>query len=394
VKPPERLKTNRSEAMRTRFATFIPLSIALLAGCGAGAPPGATESSLLLPPGGIIPIPIWPPPWMVQQCFDEAFNQIISKSISLLNTAPGALGGATGDIETIRACGAYRRRFQYGSIFYVSGQSEAYSVHGEIAAKYANLGEQNSALGYPVTDETGTPDGIGRYNHFERGSIYWKPSIGPHALWGAVRDAWASKGWERNADLGYPITDLFSAGPGGADQMVSFENGVVYKVSSNPNAEILIGTVFGYDADKVKSTIQDMVNKQLGSNGYVESVDPISVSDYSRDGLDYVRNRHFSITLHNHYNTPWPLPDGWGTLTLNIEIFLNRGASEVDFYLLNWSETTTDYAPGVAGSINDKINAALNQLGGAQKMQSVPSLVNEVKPMLDGSLNVYISPFN
>jgi uncharacterized protein with LGFP repeats len=25
-------------------------------------------------------------------------------------------------------------------------------------------------LGYPVTDETGTPDGHGRYNHFQGGT--------------------------------------------------------------------------------------------------------------------------------------------------------------------------------------------------------------------------------
>ena len=46
-----------------------------------------------------------------------------------------------------------------------------FEVHGLIRARYLALGAEASILGYPVTDETGTPDGIGRYNHFQAGSI-------------------------------------------------------------------------------------------------------------------------------------------------------------------------------------------------------------------------------
>ena len=40
-------------------------------------------------------------------------------------------------------------------------------------------------LGYPTTDESGTPDHIGRYNHFAGsggGSIYWTRTTGAHAV--------------------------------------------------------------------------------------------------------------------------------------------------------------------------------------------------------------------
>ena len=43
-------------------------------------------------------------------------------------------------------------------------------------------------LHYPVTDETGTPDGVGRFNHFEGGSIYWTPGTGAKEVHGAIRD--------------------------------------------------------------------------------------------------------------------------------------------------------------------------------------------------------------
>ena len=61
-------------------------------------------------------------------------------------------------------------------------------------------------MGFPVTDELGTPDGRGRFNHFEGGSIYWTPQTHAHEVHGAIRDKWASMGWERSR-LGYPIGD-------------------------------------------------------------------------------------------------------------------------------------------------------------------------------------------
>ncbi|MDP8932040.1 MAG: DUF1929 domain-containing protein, partial [Actinomycetota bacterium] len=59
-------------------------------------------------------------------------------------------------------------------------------------------------LGYPLTDERPTPDGVGRYNHFERGSIYWTPATGAHEVHGAIRGLWEA---ELTADLGYPTSD-------------------------------------------------------------------------------------------------------------------------------------------------------------------------------------------
>ncbi|MFD6860232.1 hypothetical protein ACFWCF_23215 [Rhodococcus sp. NPDC060090] len=32
--------------------------------------------------------------------------------------------------------------------------------------------------GYPITDEWRPPDGVGRFNHFEKNSsIYWNPNL-------------------------------------------------------------------------------------------------------------------------------------------------------------------------------------------------------------------------
>ncbi len=96
--------------------------------------------------------------------------------------------------------------FQNGSIYWHPATG-AREVHGAIRAKYIELGAEASILGYPTTDETATPDRIGRFNHFQAGSIYWTPGTGAHETHGLIRQFWAQNGWERNAELGYPISD-------------------------------------------------------------------------------------------------------------------------------------------------------------------------------------------
>ncbi len=82
----------------------------------------------------------------------------------------------------------------------------ACTVTGAIRAEYDALGGPASVLGRCITNELSTPDGVGRYNHFEGGSIYWTPTTGAHELHGSIRQKWASLGWERSP-LGYPTQD-------------------------------------------------------------------------------------------------------------------------------------------------------------------------------------------
>ena len=81
-------------------------------------------------------------------------------------------------------------------------------------------------LGYPLTDETTTPDGVGRYNHFQSGSIYWTPSTGAHEVHGAIRGLWASLGWERSW-LGYPISSELTT-PDGVGRYSLFQHGGIF----------------------------------------------------------------------------------------------------------------------------------------------------------------------
>jgi LGFP repeat len=97
------------------------------------------------------------------------------------------------------------------SSIYWTPTTAAHEVHGAIHEKWSELGWEN--FGYPSTDETGTPDGVGRFNHFHNitnggdSSIYWTPTTGAHEVHGAIRTEWAGLGWETG--LGYPTTDEF-----------------------------------------------------------------------------------------------------------------------------------------------------------------------------------------
>lgn len=73
-------------------------------------------------------------------------------------------GGDTGTVAVIKQTG--------------SNQPTCPTVSGAIGTKYASLGGCDSFLGKPTTTELTTPDGIGRYTHFQNGSIYWTPTTG------------------------------------------------------------------------------------------------------------------------------------------------------------------------------------------------------------------------
>jgi uncharacterized protein with LGFP repeats len=115
--------------------------------------------------------------------------------------------------------------FQYGSIYWTPATG-AWEVHGAIGAHWEGLPSNTGVLGYPVTDETGTPDGIGRYNHFQYGSIYWTPQTGAWEVHGAIRAHWAALGWERSV-VGYPTSDE-TAAPDGIGRYNTFQEGVIY----------------------------------------------------------------------------------------------------------------------------------------------------------------------
>ncbi len=115
------------------------------------------------------------------------------------------LGAPTSDeFKTPNKNGA-GQHFEGGSIYW-SPATGAHEIHGSIKDKWASLGWENSFLGFPVTDETTTPDGFGRFNFFEGGAIYYHPHLGTFAVPRLIADVWKKEGWEKGK-LGYPVSD-------------------------------------------------------------------------------------------------------------------------------------------------------------------------------------------
>jgi uncharacterized protein with LGFP repeats len=79
-----------------------------------------------------------------------------------------------------------------------------FEVFGAIENKWLSLGGPRGVLGHPVTNETPTFDTVGRFQNFQRGMISWHPAIGAHAVWGLIGERWLQLGREQ---FGYPITD-------------------------------------------------------------------------------------------------------------------------------------------------------------------------------------------
>ncbi|MEN9827255.1 MAG: hypothetical protein RI953_3000 [Pseudomonadota bacterium] len=138
----------------------------------------------------------------------------------------GSLGFPRTDEQTAPDSQGKYNIFEGGSLWYHPATGNAFLVKGAIYQKWSQLRRGMGLLGYPVTDETQTPDGRGYYNHFQNGSIYWTPQTGAAEVHGLIRQKWADNSWERGV-LGYPLTDEGQT-PDGLGRFNHFEGGSVY----------------------------------------------------------------------------------------------------------------------------------------------------------------------
>lgn len=169
---------------------------------------------------------------------------IIGGRYVALGAQHSVLGAArTAEIVPASVAGTAVQWFAGGRMYWKSDIG-AHEVHGAILGRYVALGTVNSLLRYPTTDESTTPDGIGRYNHFTGadmpGSIYWTPATGAHEVHGVIRAKWEQLSWERGL-LGYPVSDEVAVTGGRASQ---FQGGNVYW-SESTGAHEVHGAILG-----------------------------------------------------------------------------------------------------------------------------------------------------
>ncbi|MEC3975163.1 PQQ-dependent sugar dehydrogenase [Amycolatopsis sp. H20-H5] len=118
----------------------------------------------------------------------------------------------------------------------------AHLVTGRIRVRWEALGWEKGPMGYPLTDELSTPDGVGRFNHFSKGgSIYWTNATDSHGVWGAIRQKWADTGWERGP-AGYPLTDE-SVTPNGVGRYNHFSKAASIYWTNGTGAHLVYGSI-------------------------------------------------------------------------------------------------------------------------------------------------------
>jgi hypothetical protein len=220
VKTP--VNVNSTNSSSTTIARATPVKTTTPMGTASALSPGR-----LTPVGNgrVIP-PALSPSGRADNEIEAKHNQyggdtgFMGKAIDQLQSSPDGIG--------------FFKSFVAASIYWTS-DTAAHEVHGAIRDRWVSLGAERSFLGYPITDETGTPDGVGRYNHFQGGSIYWNPATGAHEVHGAIRDKWSSLG--KISFLGYPLTDETGT-PDGVGRFNHFQGGSIYWIPATGAHEV------------------------------------------------------------------------------------------------------------------------------------------------------------
>lgn len=164
----------------------------------------------------------------IDQRIDSGKESVLAGIIAkdgLIRAKFEALGGEPALGKPVETLIGSMWRFAASAIVYDAGTEAAYEIHGAIYQRWHEAG----GLGYgiPCTDELPTPDGVGRFNHFNGGtaSIYWTPQTGAHTIYGDIRRRWSELGWEKSY-LGYPVSDEVAFADGGRAN--EFQHGGIY----------------------------------------------------------------------------------------------------------------------------------------------------------------------
>lgn len=256
----------------------------------------------------------WPAPYEVCGAIRDKYNELGGPNsfLSLPNsnelTNPDGYGKRT--------------EFLNGPIYW-SPQGGAHPVVNHFFAAWARNGYEAGKLGYPTSDEIVNPDGIGRRQYFENATIYWKLNEA-YAVGGAIRDKWGEAGWE-GGYLGYPVSDEFST-PDGLGRATRFEHGMIYwteAYGAHPVSGALLDkwALSGYEAGPYGYPVADQTPRgssfdqefQFGTMGF--PTDPAAGTTPEEGDTDPTVDEELPVTLDDFAadaNTSAPDPKASG----------------------------------------------------------------------------------
>lgn len=111
---------------------------------------------------------------------------------------------------------------------YWTPMTGAQGVWGPVREFWADHGYETGYLSYPTTTTADTPRNPGVFSHFlgadgHGASVYWSSDSGAHSVQGTIRQKWAQLGWE-DSYLGFPTSNEYDI-PGG--KRSDFEGGYI-----------------------------------------------------------------------------------------------------------------------------------------------------------------------
>ncbi|WP_051668733.1 LGFP repeat-containing protein [Deinococcus frigens] len=318
---------------------------------------------------------------------------IDAKALSL---GAGFTGNAVSGCEAVR--GGHRKRFQNADLYY-SPSTGAHEIHGEIRRKYGSKGGPDSDLALPVTDETPTPDRVGRFNHCSgNGSIYWHPRTGPMEVRGGIRARWAQTGWERGA-YGYPTSDELNISQNPWQWYSDFQNGVIFfegngvvepATASLSGAQVLAafaGAFRSRTANDSRVQIDSVVVIGVSDTAYDftrsgNRVVTYRVSGEIGSGHWYIPDPNFEVTIPVQF-TASPQPDARRAVALSA-----RQAGVIGIHVDNFAGIGIH---AVANALHDKLAAIFNRPIALGSVPAPAGLLS-FKVMKDGGLTLYFRP--
>jgi hypothetical protein len=145
-----------------------------------------------------------------------------------LQTGKGlATGLPTSEEEAIP--GGRRQHFDNVDIYWNAATNAAFEIQGAIREKWLALGGTGGFLGYPLSDEQQVLAGgreVGRASRFTGGSIFWSPQTGAYSVHGGILDAYVHSYNGPIGPLGFPTSDE-TGSPRGLKRFSNFQHGCI-----------------------------------------------------------------------------------------------------------------------------------------------------------------------
>jgi hypothetical protein len=258
-------------------------------------------------------------------------------------------GILVGDVEAAR--------FERGMIVkrVLDGQEQVFTVGGAIYTYYQSLGDLNSELGTPISDEEDAPNG-GRRQRFRTGfgfdgDVYWHPNTGAHQVGLLVNQKWQELGGAAGF-LGYPTTDEQPIIKDGtfAGIIAQFEGGVIAGSSFTGQLYAVYGQILRAWLEKHGGATGHLgfpVSDEQGSPHSSDS--PVRFSNFERGVLVWFPAGHEFAGPEKQFGT---------RVFTSLELFLERFVGDQD---------------DASGNADLYVNKRIHASNGVQSVERMPA---------------------